>query len=172
MSQAICDREGRRFSFKAARWTRRGLILALLNVAQVLGVGCAPLMNPPPGFVEVEGERYTFRASSADGLVISVREIEHDPKADLAFWVRAIENELRLGRGYALLTVQDVQTAKGLKGKRLRFGHDEGATPHLYWAVVFVTDGKLYVIEVGGTKELVESNEALLEKAIFDLNAT
>ncbi len=172
MSRAARDFEVRLVPLKGVRWMRCGLLLALLNVAQVFGIGCAPLMTPPLGFVEVEGEPYTFRASSADGLVISVREIEHDPKADIAFWVRAIENELRLGRGYALLTVQDVQTAKGLKGKQLRFGHDEGATPHLYWAVVFVTDGKLYVIEVGGTKELVEANEALLERAILGLNAS
>lgn len=154
-----------------ARWTRITLTAGVLGASQLLSAGCAPLMNAPPGFVEVEGEPYSFRASNADGLVIAVREIAHDPKADSAFWVRAIENELRLGRGYALLTVQDVQTAKGLQGKQLRFGHDEGATPHLYWVAVFVTDAKLYVVEVGGTKELVETNETLLARAIRDLNA-
>lgn len=136
-----------------------------------LGAACTPLMTPPPGFVEVKGEPYAFRAANADGLVISVREIEHDPKGDLGFWVRAIENEMRLGSGYALLTTKDVQTGSGLAGKELRFGHDEGSQPHLYWVVVFVTDDALYVVEAGGTKELVEGNEPLLDRAIRSLNA-
>ncbi len=152
--------------------TLRGSLWACTWVGAVtLGAACSPLMNPPPGFVEVKGEPYAFRASNADGLVISVREIEHDPKGDLGFWVRAIENEMRLGRGYALLSTKDVQTSKGLAGKELRFGHDEGSQPHLYWVVVFVTEDKLYVVEAGGTKALVDSNESLLDNAIRSLNA-
>lgn len=144
---------------------------AMLSAIAVAAMGCAPLMTTPPGFVEVKGEPYDYRASSADGLVISVREIDHEPKGDLAFWVRAMENELRLGRGYALLTTRDVKTSKGLAGKELRFGHDEGSSPHLYWVALFVTASRLYVIEAGGTKELVEKHEDVLNGAIQSLNA-
>lgn len=133
-------------------------------------VGCAPLLTAPPGFVEIEGEPYDYRASNADGLVISVRKIDHDPKGDLKFWARALENELRLGRGYALLSTRDVKTAKGLSGKELRFGHDEGASPHLYWVTLFVTESTLYVVEAGGTKALVETHQRELETAIASLD--
>jgi hypothetical protein len=144
----------------------------VISVLSLVFSGCAPLLTTPPGFVEVEGAPYDYRASSADGLVVSVRAIEHEPKGDLAFWVRAMENELRLGRGYALLTTSDVKTAKGLVGKELHFGHDEGVTPHLYWVALFVTKSTLYVIEAGGTKELVEKNQTLLDQAIKSLDAT
>lgn len=150
----------------------RRALLSSWAAASLAFSSCAPLLTTPPGFVEVEGEPYDYRAASADGLVISVREIDHEPKGDLAFWVRAMENELRFGRGYALLTTSDVTTAKGLAGKELRFGHDEGSSPHLYWVALFVTKSTLYVIEAGGTKELVEKNRDLLDKAIKSLNAT
>lgn len=160
----------RRFSRSVALATHRALQASLVAVTALV-VGCGPLMNTPPGFVEIKGEPYDFRATNADGLVISVREMSHEPKGDLAFWVSAIEKELRLGRGYALLGTSDVKTARGLSGKELRFGHDEGSSPHLYWVAVFVTDSKLYVIEAGGTKELVDKNEALLGDAIKSLDA-
>lgn len=146
-------------------WCLVGVALTFATLA------CSPLMNTPSGFVEVKGEPYDYRASSADGLVIAVRELDHEPKGDLAFWVRAVENEMRLGRGYALLDTREVKTSRGLAGKEMRFGHDEGSNPHLYWVAVFVTDTKLYVIEAGGTKDLVEKSEALLEAAIVSLNA-
>lgn len=141
--------------------------------ALVLGfcAGCSPLMNAPPGFVDVSGGAYDFRAVSADGLVIAGREMKNSPRGDMAFWVKAIENELRFGRGYALLGSRDVKTAKGLLGRELRFGHDEGASPHVYWVAVFVTERKLYVVEAGGTRELVEQNEASLKQAISSLDA-
>lgn len=144
--------------------TLSALLLACCPIA------CAPVLTPPPGFVEVKGAPYTFRASTADGLVLSVRELEHEPEGDLEFWVRAIENELRLDRGYALLATRDVKTNQGLVGKQLRFGHDEDARPHLYWVSVFVTDSHLYVVEAGGTKELMEANETTLMSATSTLN--
>lgn len=152
------------------RPTGHGALAALVFCVSPLFACCAPPLTVPPGFVEIEGEPYDYRASSADGLVISVREIDHDPKGDLTFWVRAVENELRLGRGYALLASRDVQTAKGLRGKELRFGHDEGTSPHLYWVTIFVTKKTLYVIETGGKKELVDQHEAALEAAIRSLD--
>lgn len=152
---------------------RLGALSALLIVcAPIVGASsaCAPVLTPPPGFVEVKGAPYTFRASTADGLVISVRELEHEPKGDLEFWASAVENELRLDRGYALLSTQDVKTNQGLVGKQLRFGHDEEARPHLYWVSVFVTDSHLYVVEAGGTQELMEANEATLTAALAGLH--
>lgn len=151
--------------------TRQMVCGALVTLSATFG-GCSPLLTTPPGFVEVEGKPYDYRAASADGLVIGVRAIEHEPQGDLAFWVRAMENELRLGRGYALLDTRDVKTAKGLTGKELHFGHDEGSTPHLYWVAVFVTKSTLYVVEAGGTKELVEKNQPLIDAAIESLDAS
>jgi len=80
--------------------------------------------------------------------------------------VRAIENELRHRGGYALLSERDVKTSSGLSGKELRFGHDEGQKPHEYIVTVFVTDKRLYLLEAGGTEELVKKNKPQLDEYV------
>jgi len=49
---------------------------------------------------------------------------------------------------------------------QLRFGHDEGKRPHLYWITLFVTDETIYVLETGGTREQVTAHEAEIARAI------
>jgi hypothetical protein len=142
------------------------LLLAFASVA------CGPSFQTatPPGFVELDREdddpTYDYRATTADGLVVAVREIDHEPKGELSFWVRAIENEMRNRGGYALLDSKGVQTVQGLSGQQLRFGHDEGKEPHLYLLTVFVTDDYIYLLEAGGTKQLVEANQRQIDSAI------
>lgn len=145
------------------------LILALGGA--LLATGCGPSfqMKTPPGFVELDEDysTYDYRATTADGLVVAVREIDHDPKGDLAFWLRAIENRMRDRGGYALIETRDVRSADGVPGKQLRFGHDdESNEPHLYYLSLFVTDDYIFVVEVGGTKELMTSQAAQIEKAV------
>lgn len=126
----------------------------------------------PQGFVELEDqEAYDYRATTADGLVIAVREIEHDPKGEMAFWTRAIENRMRQRGAYALLGAKDVKTASGLDGKQLRFGHDESGKPHLYYVTVFLTEDYIFLLEAGGTKELMEKQSAELDAAVAGFRA-
>jgi hypothetical protein len=118
----------------------------------------------PSGFVELDEESaYAYRATTADGLVIAVREIDHEPQGELSFWKEAVANELRQRGGYALLGERDVKTSSGLSGKEMRFGHDEGQKPHEYILTLFVTDSKIFVLEAGGTQELVQKNKAQLD---------
>ena len=109
----------------------------------------------PPGFVELQDQRpaYDYRATTADGVVIGVREIKNEPKGDAAFWLQAVQNQMRGMSGYALLEAVAVTTRSGLKGTQLRFGHDEKGAPLLYNLTLFVTDKKIYLIEVGGAKD-------------------
>ena len=149
----------------------RGLLLAL-----ALTSGCGPSFKAatPPGFVELDADydNYDYRATTADGLVLGVREVEHDPEGDLDFWVRAIENEMRTRGGYALLETKPVKNAQGLTGRQLWFGHDEGQKPHLYMVTVFVTpgswlsDGWIYLLEVGGTKEQIDKQRQQITWAV------
>ncbi|MCA9600326.1 MAG: serine/threonine protein kinase [Myxococcales bacterium] len=143
--------------------TTFGLLFLLLAT----GCGNSFVAATPPGFVELpDQERYDYRATTADGLVIAVREIDNDPKGTLDFWTRAIENRMRQRGGYALLSQADVKTKAGLAGKQLRFGHDEGGSPHLYTVTVFLTDSTIYLLESGGTKALMEKNAEQLEWAV------
>jgi len=117
-------------------------------------------------------DAYDQRATTADGLVLAGREIENDPEGDLAFWSHAIENQMRMRGGYALLDKRKVKTSTGHEGEVLRFGHDEGNKPHVYYVALFVTpgtfweDGTIYLVEAGGPRELVDKNAASIDWAI------
>jgi hypothetical protein len=130
-------------------------------------------MTPPAGFVSLDDHRgnYDFRAVSPDGVVIAAQELRHEPEGDLSFWTRAVENELRGRSGYALLETRDVATGNGVVGKQLRFGHDEGGTPYLYYVSVFVTDDHIYVVEAGGEKDLMARSETKIAAAVKTLDA-
>jgi hypothetical protein len=142
---------------------------ALLMAASFLCGCCGASFEAatPAGFVELEDQkRYDYRATSADGLVMAVREIEHEPKGEVAFWTRAIENQMRQRGGYALLESRDVENVQGVRGKRLRFGHDEGGKPHYYDVTLYPTTKTLYLLEAGGKKELMERHAAQIDWAI------
>lgn len=136
----------------------------------LLLVGCGPTfeMSEPAGFVEIENDHdaYDYRATTADGLVIGVREIDHDPEGTPEFWIKAIKNRMRERGGYAFLKEVDVSSGDGVKGKQLQFGHDQnGGKPHLYYLSIFVTADKIFLLEAGGTKELMTKNSGKIAEA-------
>ena len=66
---------------------------SLALVASLAGCGPSFQASTPPGFVELEDQtQYDYRATNADGLVIAVRELDHEPKGQIDFWTKAIEN--------------------------------------------------------------------------------
>ncbi|MFT3764876.1 MAG: serine/threonine protein kinase [Minicystis sp.] len=143
---------------------------AILLVLALAAAGCGRpfVAATPPGFVDL-GDRYgarEYRATTADGVVLGVRAFDNDPKGEIAFWSRALERRTREMAGYALLDKRDVATSTGLKGVQMRFGHDEGKEPYLYYLVLFVTDAKIYVLEAGGPKAEVTKQEAQIDWAI------
>jgi hypothetical protein len=139
----------------------------LVAALGLLAASCSVSITTPRGFVELDDQaEYDYRATSADGLVIGVRELDNEPRGELEFWTRAIENQLRRQGGYALLETRDVKSKDDVPGKQLRFGHDEGKTPHLYQVTVFVTDDTIALLEVGGTKELVTAQAAAVDAAV------
>jgi hypothetical protein len=113
----------------------------------------------PGGFVELEDDAhpaYAYRATTADGFVIGVRDLEHKTQGDLGFWVSAVKNTLRARSGYALIEEKDAKTRTGLAGKSLLFGRDEGQQTHRYLVTVFVTEARIFVIEAGGKQEQMQ----------------
>lgn len=149
----------------------RLMLLALTAGLFVMGCGSSFAMTSPDGFVELDEDNssYDARFTSADGVVISVRAIEHDPEGDLAFWMEAIETRIRMNGGYALLESKDVRSASGQSGKQLRFGRDQNGTPFKYWVTIFVTDDYIHLVEAGGRSEEFDAAEARVERAIEGL---
>jgi hypothetical protein len=138
----------------------------------LLGTACTNFTAVTPrGFVELDDqELYDYRATSADGLVVGVRELDNDPRGELGFWARAIENQLRDRGGYALLETRAVKSKDRIVGRQFRFGHDEGKTPHLYYLTVFVTRKTIQIVEIGGTKELMLKHAAAADFVVANFS--
>jgi hypothetical protein len=146
-----------------------GLLAAAVVAAAVL-IGCGKpfVAATPPGFVDLE-DRYgsnEYRATTADGVVLGARAFDNDPKGEVSFWARAVENRLRDAGGYALLDKRTVTNRGGQTGTQLRFGHDEGKEPHLYYVTIFASDSRVYVLEAGGTKSQIERLAAQIDWSV------
>ena len=129
----------------------------LLFVLLVAYGACKPVdIKTAPGFLQLkeEGGSYAYRATTPERVVVAVRveDIEGEGSDDLSFWTRALTLQMRDGNGYALLETHDVQSLDGVKGKQLRFGHDEDGKPFSYWLTFFPSGKKLVLVEAGGMK--------------------
>jgi len=143
------------------KWIKLVVLVSLVVAAT--GCGRPYAVATPEGFVELsekEGRydetHHEYRASTADGVVVGVRAFENEPKVDLSLAVRAFENRVRMGEGYALLDKKDVVARNGSKGAMLAFGHDEAGGAHLYSVAIFVTEDWVYILESGGKKDMFE----------------
>lgn len=138
-------------------------------VAAALLSACgAPALHVTDDFVVLEDDPgpYDERATTARGVVVAVREADNRVGGSLAFWVEAIESQLRLHGGYALLETREVRSADGVPGSQMRFGRDESGRPFAYWVTVFVTDRSLHVLEAGGRQDRFEEARAAVEQTI------
>lgn len=152
---------------------RVSIFMGLLVVA-FLSVACRPFdINTPDSFVELDEERwsrYDYRATTADGVVVSVRSIENDRRGTTSFWAEAVRSKLRDSRGYALLEEQDVTSRGGIPGKQMRFGRDDSGHTYRYWVTLFVrSEGRkprVWVIEAGGEEEVFERRREAVERLI------
>ena len=152
-------------------WKSASLALLILALAPA---ACRPFIPAtPPGFVELDERTATsfdYRATHPDGLVTGVRVIRNSHDGDLAFWSRAVENELRLGKGYRFVRSDAIQNRDGLAGRMLEFGHDEGKSPHVYRVGLYLHGSDLFVLEQGGTRELVTAHAAELDQSLRDFS--
>ncbi len=150
------------------RSMRSKLLFSAVLAASLLA-GCRPFKPAtPPGFVDFSDnyENHEYRATTADGLVLGIRAEKNEPKGEMAFWLRAIENRMRDTSGYALLETRDVKDRLGNSGKQLRFGHDESGVPHLYFVTIFVAEKHVFLLEAGGTKALMDKHADQVEWSV------
>lgn len=140
--------------------------LPAILVAALAAGGCGPSFETatPDTFVVLDNDddRYDYRAATAEGVVIAVREIDNEVGARLAFWLTAIKDRVRRDQGYALLGAKPVKSADGIHGTQLRFGDGE----HLYDLSVFVTPEKIWLLEAGGSEELVKASAKKIDQAV------
>jgi hypothetical protein len=146
---------------------------ALSILSLCVFVGCGPRFDlaTPRDFIALDqGEQanrgYALRATTADGVVIAVREIENTRHGSQDFWVQAIRNRLRRAGGYALLEEEEITAASGERGHQMRFGRDDNGHPYAYWLTVFVTNDRITLIEAGGRRETFEEQSSAVRDAI------
>jgi hypothetical protein len=149
----------------------RSLVSLLCLVALVgLAVASSACGRPfdvktAPGMVELDNQepQYEYRALTPEGVVMAVRVVDTDDKGDLEFWTRATLLRVRQLDGYALLGARDVKSRDGTPGRELRFGHDENGKPYLYTMRMYVAQGRLFVVEAGGPRDLVQRYQPSLD---------
>jgi hypothetical protein len=149
----------------------------LLVLASLAFVGCGNhfAITAHPNFAtlqEVDRNGFQMRATTADGVVIGVREIENETHANQAFWVRAIRNRVERTNGYALVSESEVRTTHGEAGLQLRFGRDYNNTTYDYWLTLFVTNDRIFIIEAGGVRTRFEAERANVEASIASFHPT
>jgi hypothetical protein len=138
--------------------------LRLLPLATFLAACGTFTAHTPPGFVALdETQHYDYRATTHDGVVVSVRALDNDPRGDEGFWSDAVAQRLRQQGGYALVESHPVTTATGLAGRQLTFGHDEGVRPHLYRVTLFVTRKRIYLLEAGAARDPMKREASRLD---------
>lgn len=140
----------------------------------VLGAaGCShgARLETPPGFATLEeGGAYSYRSTSAKGVVLATRTQANDVEANTEFWAETLDAKLR-GKGYVADGTRSVQTTKGLTGTQLRYLTTKNGREHRYWVTVFATKAKVFVVEAAGDKEPFDTSIAAVDGAIVSLDA-
>lgn len=130
-------------------------------------------LETPSGFATLEGSsEYSYRASSAKGVVLATRTEPNDVKANTEFWAETLDARLR-DKGYVVDgAAHAVKTAKGLSGTQLRYLTSKNGREHRYWVTVFATKSKVFVVEAAGDKEPFDKSVSSVDHAITSLDAT
>lgn len=130
-------------------------------------------LETPSGFATLDGSSaYSYRATSAKGVVLATRTQPNAVKANIEFWAETLDAKLR-DKGYTVDgSSRGVTTAKGLSGTQLRYLTSKGGREHRYWVTVFVTKSKVFVVEAAGDKEQFDKSVAAVDSAITSLDAT
>jgi hypothetical protein len=136
--------------------------------------GSPVAIKTPSGFADVTEQSkggYDYRATSADGVVLSVKRIKREPQdAEPAFWYQAVENHIRQKGAYARLSSNPVKSADGVEGLQIVFGHDQNGQPYLYNVAIFLTAKTIVVAEFGGRKDRFDAHAAGLTTSLQSLS--
>lgn len=146
------------------RWFSKVALVLPLSLA-----ACSPSARlvPPAGFAHIEGD-YDDRISSARGVVVGVRSLPNEPRANLGFWTEAIDLRLKQ-RGYAVKSgpVQ-VKSKSGLVGQGLRYEYGT----RKYWVDIYVTDTRILLVEATGRAQDLDASADAVTSAMRDVGGT
>ncbi len=152
---------------------RHFLALPVLTIALFAGAcGGSASVTTPPGFAQLEAYKgdYSYRATTAQGVVVGTRVERNEPHGNLDFWAEAID--MRLQRdGYHLDGSKSVTATSGLQGKQLRYSRADSGRTVRYLMTVYTTEKKLYLVEAAGDAKTFDPLLASVEQASLSLRA-
>lgn len=133
--------------------------------------GCASVakLDTPSGFATVpHDDTFAYRSLSAKGVVLATRTEKNDLRGNTDFWSESID--LKLTRaGYTKQADKEVTTARGLKGRQLRYAVERRGREHRYWVTVFLKNDRVVLVEAAGDSEHFGAAEATVERSIATL---
>ncbi len=146
--------------------------LSLISLALLAAgsQGCATTLQTPPGFAELDSHDYAYRATSPQGVVVAARSEKNELHTGTDFWAESIDLQLQRGGYRKDGAARDVTSAKGLKGKELRYAVTREGREHRYWIAVFAKSRTVLVVEAGGDAEPFDRSEAAVEKALLSVD--
>jgi hypothetical protein len=133
----------------------RVLCIAAL-LAGIIAAGCGPgaRIETPAGFATLDDQKeYVYRSTSADGVAIAIRREKNSPKGNLDFWADIIDRRLRIDRYDPAGKPTEARAASGPSGRQMRYTREDGGRVYRFWVTIFVTDSKVWLVEVGGDQE-------------------
>jgi hypothetical protein len=128
----------------------------LLLAASALATACGPsvTMQTPPGFAVLPKQtEYLYRAATADGVVLAVRAEDNKPSGNLDFWSEALDRQLQQASYKPDGKPEDVKSASGIPGRRLKYTRENQGRTYRYWMTVFVTETRVFCVEAGGDQD-------------------
>lgn len=144
------------------------VFFSALIVACTAACGPAVKLGAPPGFAHVAGD-YDDRVASPRGVVIAARIEDNDPRANLDFWVEAVDLRVR-AQGWAMDGIKEIKTTGGLTGKSMQYTRLLGTTTSRYRASVFVTERRVVLVEAGGDQVDFDAAAEQIDKTIASVS--
>jgi hypothetical protein len=148
----------------APRW----LCVALVAVATAACGGQQLQMDTPDGFVRYQ-KKDGLAFITADGVRVRSRLVRNYPKADLAFWLDAMEKHL-VSRGFVAQPRRCFQTAAGREACTAEFVVPHGAEDWVMAETVMLDGDQLVVLEAAGPFARYQKSAPALAKAYLSLS--
>jgi hypothetical protein len=149
-------------------------MIVLVVATLVLSAGCR-IVDPPEGYVELDSppSPYAFQAVSPEDNRFAVRVVDNEGDGSLAFWVKAVRNQLERNRGYGFVSSGDLTTRGGLTGKEMLFETSSKGVKYLYLVGIFpyssLFGSGIYIVEAGGEEATLKNDLETLRQAVKSL---
>ena len=136
---------------------KKAMLVAALFTSAALNVACggpSASVATPPGFGVLKDQKeYVYRHNhlyQAHPWVLAVRAEQNEPQGNLDFWADALDRTLRRAGYVAEGNPGSVRSGNGLSGRVHKYTRDQGGRAQRFWIAVFVTEGRVWVVEAGG----------------------